>query len=283
MIGPKVVPPTKAKERDAYEIATFVIACWHQPSCQLAAGRGPFTQNAIRPTQVEGPSLKSQSPFSSTGSRPPRTNVAGALKPMSSGRQLLPRANCLESHYVRTRRDLQSDRQPYYRHVAESWASSPHARRSMQGNRSTNTSPEVAVRTLLHARGLRYRTHFRPVPSIRRTADIVFTRRKIAVFIDGCFWHACPEHFSAPRSNVDYWVPKIERNQRRDCETNEALRAEGWTVLRFWEHESPTNVAECIEHAMADWDLTPKPPARRAAGRRGRSKVERETSMATSG
>jgi len=75
----------------------------------------------------------------------------------------------------------------------------------------------------------------------------VFTRRKVAVFIDGCFWHACPDHFVMPRANVDYWAPKIERNQRRDREVDAALLAEGWTVLRFWEHESPVDVADHVE------------------------------------
>lgn len=116
----------------------------------------------------------------------------------------------------------------------------------MVANRSKNTTPELAVRALLHARGLRYRVHFRPVPTLRRTADIVFTRQKIAVFIDGCFWHACPEHFVMPRSNPAYWVPKIEGNQRRDRETNDALRAAGWTVTRFWEHDPPAQVADRI-------------------------------------
>ncbi|MFB7884973.1 very short patch repair endonuclease [Microbacterium sp. NPDC056057] len=131
--------------------------------------------------------------------------------------------------------------------MVESWASSEQARLTMVANRSKNTAPERAVRSILHARGLRYRTHLRPIPSIRRTADIVFTRRKIAVFIDGCFWHACPEHFIAPRSNADYWGPKIAGNRLRDRDTDEALRSAGWTVLRFWEHEPPAFVADDIE------------------------------------
>lgn len=117
----------------------------------------------------------------------------------------------------------------------------------MVANRSKNTAPELAVRSLLHARGLRYRVHARPLAASRRTADIVFTRRKIAVFIDGCFWHACPDHFTMPRANADYWGPKIERNQQRDREVDAALRAAGWTVLRFWEHEPPADVVSRIE------------------------------------
>lgn len=122
----------------------------------------------------------------------------------------------------------------------------------MVANRSKNTAPELAVRSLLHARGLRYRVHLRPLPALRRTADIVFTRRKIAVFIDGCFWHACPDHFVMPRANADYWEPKIARNQRRDREIDEALTVEGWTVLRFWEHQPPGEVADAIERSVAD-------------------------------
>ncbi|WP_345799930.1 very short patch repair endonuclease [Microbacterium sp. AZCO] len=134
--------------------------------------------------------------------------------------------------------------------MAESWASTPHTRRSMQGNRSKNTGPELAVRSLLHARGLRYRTHLRPEPALRRTADVVFTRRKVAVFIDGCYWHGCPEHFVMPKSNLEYWPAKIERNRERDRDTDAALRAAGWTVLRYWEHEPPAVVADDIEKVV---------------------------------
>ena len=121
----------------------------------------------------------------------------------------------------------------------------------MVANRSKDTAPELAVRSILHARGLRYRTNFRPEPSLRRTADVVFTKRRIAVFIDGCFWHGCPAHFAKPRSNVDYWEPKIDRNRQRDVETTELLRAAGWHVLRFWEHEDPRSIADSVEAAVA--------------------------------
>lgn len=121
----------------------------------------------------------------------------------------------------------------------------------MLANRSKDTSPERAVRSILHAHGLRYRTNIRPEPAIRRTADIVFTRRRIAVFIDGCFWHACPQHLEPPRSNVDYWLPKLEANRVRDAETNDLLTLAGWTVLRFWEHESPEAVAVSIQRVVA--------------------------------
>lgn len=120
----------------------------------------------------------------------------------------------------------------------------------MSAIRSRDTAPELAVRSLLHARGMRYRTNFRPVAGIRRTADIVFTRRKIAVFIDGCYWHGCPDHFLMPKSNLEYWVPKIEGNQRRDAETTAMLTAAGWTVLRFWAHEPAEAIAEAVQVAV---------------------------------
>ncbi|MFC2458793.1 very short patch repair endonuclease [Actinobaculum sp. oral taxon 183] len=130
----------------------------------------------------------------------------------------------------------------------ESWASSEQTRRSMQANRSRDTKPEIAVRRLLHAHGLRYRVDARPLPDLRRRADIVFTRLKIAVFIDGCFWHGCPEHGTAtPKSHSDYWQEKIARNRERDAETNRALVDAGWVVLRYWEHEGAQEVAEAIE------------------------------------
>lgn len=132
----------------------------------------------------------------------------------------------------------------------QSWASSPASRKVMQGNRSRDTSPELAVRRLLHAAGLRYRVDYRPEPSLRRTADIVFTKRRVAVFLDGCFWHACPEHGTAARSNASYWSEKLRRNVARDADTTARLEAAGWTVLRFWEHEEPIHVAQKVATAV---------------------------------
>lgn len=117
----------------------------------------------------------------------------------------------------------------------------------MQANRSRDTTPELNVRRLLHARGLRYRVAFAPVASLRRRADIVFTRQRLAVFIDGCFWHGCPQHGRETfNHNVDYWPAKIRLNKERDADTNVRLAETGWIVLRFWEHEDPEDVAAAI-------------------------------------
>ncbi|MFD8886997.1 very short patch repair endonuclease [Streptomyces erythrochromogenes] len=134
---------------------------------------------------------------------------------------------------------------------AGSWASSAANRRSMLGNRSRDTSPERALRSLLHARGLRYRVAAKPLPKMRRTADLVFGPTKVAVFVDGCFWHGCPQHFVPPKTNPDYWREKIGGNVRRDRETDARLTAEGWLVLRFWEHEAPEDCAEAVRAAVA--------------------------------
>ena len=119
-------------------------------------------------------------------------------------------------------------------------------RASMRANRSRDTKPELRVRRLLHARGLRYKVAKRPIPALRRTADLVFSGPRVAVFIDGCYWHGCPEHFTMPTTNSDYWSTKIGRNQARDRETTSRLEDRGWLVLRFWEHETPAAVAEEI-------------------------------------
>ena len=119
-------------------------------------------------------------------------------------------------------------------------------RRSMQANRSRDTKPELAIRSLLHRRGLRYRVAARPIPAVRRTADIVFTRAKVAVFVDGCFWHCCPQHYRQPASNIGYWQEKARRNVERDRETDALLADAGWTVVRVWEHEEPAACAERI-------------------------------------
>ncbi|MCD0486168.1 very short patch repair endonuclease [Streptacidiphilus sp. ASG 303] len=118
-----------------------------------------------------------------------------------------------------------------------SWASSEANRTSMLGNRSRDTSPEKALRSLVHAAGLRYRVCARPLPDLRRTADLVFRPAKVAVFVDGCYWHGCPVHYVPPKTNPGYWSDKVARNIARDRDTDERLRAAGWTVLRFWEHE----------------------------------------------
>lgn len=134
------------------------------------------------------------------------------------------------------------------------------ARSVMQGNRSRDTKPELAVRRILHAAGLRYRVGVQPEPALRRTADIVFTRQRIAIFIDGCFWHGCPEHPKAPpKANATYWSEKLSRNVARDADTTNRLGAAGWQVLRFWEHEVPAVVAEQIADAVRNAQLSSRP------------------------
>lgn len=144
--------------------------------------------------------------------------------------------------------------------MAESWASSEHARVAMKANRSRDTNPELAVRRILHSRGFRYRVDVRPLPPLRRRADIVFTRVLLAVFIDGCYWHGCDQHFVMPKSNASYWEQKITGNRNRDAATDELLREAGWTVLRFWEHEVPDEVATTIITAVQSLRLQRTPP-----------------------
>ncbi|MFD7789743.1 very short patch repair endonuclease, partial [Streptomyces sp. NPDC059759] len=109
-----------------------------------------------------------------------------------------------------------------------SWASSAARRRNMQAIRSRDTKPERLVRSLLHASGLRYRVAAKPLPTLRRTADIVFRPAKLAVFIDGCYWHGCPDHYVPPKTNQGYWSDKVTRNMARDRDTDKQLQAAGW-------------------------------------------------------
>ncbi|MCZ0979748.1 very short patch repair endonuclease [Streptomyces diastatochromogenes] len=116
---------------------------------------------------------------------------------------------------------------------------------------SKDTAAELAVRRLIHAAGLRYRVEF-PVPGMaRRRIDVAFTSVKVAVLIDGCFWHGCPEHATQPKANAEWWRQKLDRNMARDKETTEHLEAQGWAVLRFWEHELPEDVAATVHVAVA--------------------------------
>ena len=113
----------------------------------------------------------------------------------------------------------------------------------MQANRGRDTGPELAVRSSLHAAGLRFRV-CHPLPfDRRRRADITFTRVNLYVFIDGCFWHGCPDHFQTPKTNTPFWTQKIDSNKRRDQETTSRLEELGFTVLRFWEHQRPERIA----------------------------------------
>jgi len=120
----------------------------------------------------------------------------------------------------------------------------------MLGNRSRDTRPELLIRRALHARGFRFRVDLRPEPSLRTRADIVFTRRRIAVYIDGCFWHGCPLHATTPKSNESYWLPKLARNAERDAQSTASLEERGWLVLRFWEHESVDAVVARIAEML---------------------------------
>ncbi|MEV4995323.1 very short patch repair endonuclease [Streptomyces niveus] len=122
------------------------------------------------------------------------------------------------------------------------------ARMSRQARR--DTAPEVAVRKLLHASGLRYRVNARVPDMPRRTVDVMFTKAKVAVFVDGCFWHGCPLHATQPKANAEWWREKLDKNMARDKETSAHLEAAGWTVLRFWEHESPVHMADEIAETV---------------------------------
>jgi DNA mismatch endonuclease (patch repair protein) len=120
----------------------------------------------------------------------------------------------------------------------------------MRAQRERDTGIEREIRSRLHARGLRFRVHRRLLKGSRREVDVVFPGAKVAVFVDGCFWHGCPEHGTWPRNNADFWRRKIEGNVERDRDTDARLEADGWTVLRVWEHEAPADAAARIADAV---------------------------------
>ena len=113
-----------------------------------------------------------------------------------------------------------------------------------------DTKPEMALRRELWRRGLRYRVDIAPLPGMRRRADVVFTRRKVAVYVDGCYWHSCPIHATMPKANREWWIAKLEANVARDRDTDARLRAADWTVVRVWEHEDPSDVAARLEQLI---------------------------------
>jgi DNA mismatch endonuclease (patch repair protein) len=134
----------------------------------------------------------------------------------------------------------------------KSWASSLGVRKSMQANTGRDTKPELELRRAVHAMGLRYYVNRRPIRAVRRTADLVFPRLKLAVFLDGCFWHGCSEHHTVAKTNATFWAEKAEGNRRRDAHTNATLTAAGWTVLRIWEHEPAGEAARRVAALVED-------------------------------
>ena len=121
-------------------------------------------------------------------------------------------------------------------------------RMSRQGRR--DTSPELKIRRELHRLGLRYRLDRRPVDTLRTRADIVFGPARVAVFIDGCFWHGCPDHATQPRNNADWWRTKIAANRDRDQRNTAALEESGWRVVRIWEHDNAIEAAHRVEELV---------------------------------
>ncbi len=133
---------------------------------------------------------------------------------------------------------------------------------NMRANRRTDTKPELALRRALHRLGYRYRKDYRlDLDGGRRVRpDIAFTARKVAIFVDGCFWHACPQHGSKPRANEWYWGPKLLANVERDRVNDTALTTAGWTVVRLWEHLSLEEAVATVVTALAAEPGTPGNP-----------------------
>ena len=122
----------------------------------------------------------------------------------------------------------------------------------MLSNRSRDTKPELALRRELHARGHRYFVDRRPLRAFNRRADLVFPRARVAVFVDGCFWHGCPGHHTMARANAEYWENKVRANRERDAETTRVLEEAGWHVVRIWEHEPIELAVAAVECALAN-------------------------------
>lgn len=129
--------------------------------------------------------------------------------------------------------------------------SSDGASRRLGQHKSRDTTPELAVRRALFASGLRYRVHY-PVPGrTRGSIDIAFPALRVAVFVDGCFWHGCEDHARPSKSNSNWWASKISANRERDASTSSLLEELGWTVIRCWEHEAPAEVANRVRSVVA--------------------------------
>ena len=146
-----------------------------------------------------------------------------------------------------TRPSQRSENSPSRRRTHVPAASSPAALQRMRSTRRRDTAAELALRRELYRRGLRYRVELAVLPGLRRRADIVFTRARVVVFVDGCFWHGCPIHATRPKANGRFWAEKLSANQARDRDTDLRLAAANWQVARVWEHEDVAAAADRIE------------------------------------
>ena len=130
--------------------------------------------------------------------------------------------------------------------------STAEASRRLALQRTVDTEPEVRLRRELHRRGLRYRLHAAVVPGTKRSVDIAFPRELIAVDVRGCFWHACPEHQTTPRSNARWWAEKLAENARRDADTESRLARAGWVLAIVWAHDDPTVAADRVQRLVTE-------------------------------
>ncbi|NII40235.1 DNA mismatch endonuclease (patch repair protein) [Curtobacterium flaccumfaciens] len=134
------------------------------------------------------------------------------------------------------------------------WEADEHRSRHMARFGRRDTAPELALRRALHGRGRRFFVDRRISSRTRARGDLVFPRARVAVFVDGCFWHWCEEHAHLPKANAELWRAKLLANRRRDASHDAVLRAEGWRVIRIWEHEDVTAAADLVEAALDRWD-----------------------------
>jgi DNA mismatch endonuclease (patch repair protein) len=138
----------------------------------------------------------------------------------------------------------------------------------MKGARQRDTAPELAVRSAIRRLAIRYRVNYKVLPGSCRRADLAFLSARVALFVDGCFWHGCPIHGTWPKANAEFWRNKIETNQKRDRDTDERLREAGWLVVRAWEHDDPntvaSHVAKLVQRRLHGGASSPMGRARRA-------------------
>ncbi|WP_072691515.1 very short patch repair endonuclease [Rhodococcus marinonascens] len=135
-------------------------------------------------------------------------------------------------------------------------ATDPATSARMRAQRRRDTAPELSLRRELHRRGVRYFVDRAPMKGARRRADLVFPRRKVAVYVDGCFWHSCPQHATFPKNNAQWWADKLAGNVTRDRDTDTRLEEAGWTVVRIWEHENPVAAANRVQEVLDYADPT---------------------------
>lgn len=253
---PNLMRPTCHRDKEHSYVSMYGRLSWDEPAQTITTGFGSMGQGRfVHPalprtiTPHEAARLQTLPDFydlDATKGRGAWAMIIGnAVPPLLAVHLVGPLLSVLPGHELHEKPQESPPVARTRRRDGTPPASSELIRTRMRTAKRRDTKPELALRSALHGLGLRFQVD-RTINGNRRKADVVFPRERLAVYIDGCFWHSCPDHGTTPRTNRQWWIDKLETNRARDAATTAALTAEGWLVLRFWEHEDADAAARTV-------------------------------------